>query len=998
MTSGAARLYSKSTSELASVMEKTNLFNRLLKSLSEDQGFVTPGSGGVIHLTPYLSLIVAILYMMAADDEISDQECNHLLSVFGGDQQILQRALKYVESKSVDEFLAEVPEVVEGENRLCILLNVCDSSMSDGEFAKSEMILFSRMLSVLGYDRNSFKPYFETISLKNKHSVFGDVIDAAGGEMTPSRALVVSMLYMMSVDGDMAKEEIGHINSVLRGSKNVLPEALKYVKRTKFPDFMSAVSSILNHQQKSCILVNVVDCMLSDGRVDRLEQDLFRRMLAGFNIAESDFKKHFSHLTIKNDRPVDIRKASKSDKKGEVIRNTINTDEQKQFADGSAGAVKEATKAAPTSMPATKMANDIVNKLEKNVESFQSQAESAGGMNLMAANARAAENDSAADTMSSSAKKALLESGKNQVKKSPNTSAAAGASSRKADGPMDDRRQQLRNAQGVSDIRNLSDAEGGESDTRRLRDGQGVSEKRNLRDAEGGESDSRRLRDGQGVSDKRNLRDAEGGESDSRSLRDAQGVSDIRNLRDAEDGESDSRSLRDAQSVADKRNLRDAEDGESDTRRLRDAEGAIDRRSARDSQGESDMRRSRDAEGDVDIRSARDAKGDSDMRRLRDAEGEAERRELADGDGDDEKRQLRNAKGGGGKRHLRDADGESDLRRTSDGDGDFDLRAAEDGSAGPKSRHLRDATSGGGKKLTDSDSENEVIVLQDDQGAHDAESHLNVRMDYLKTWTGSLKDNLDEFEAIDASHTSKRATALEMVTIRPDRPAVLALALTNSPVQTITQAREDDIAIRPLARNIDMTERHQQIATESATAPVVDKTRKVLAALTTGLIITQGFSSYGLSEAQNTFMTNQMMASTTHMSVETLTVQQGAFNMTADLMDHIVSKNEGYSSDLRELSKTSAETYRTQAQKIESGTEGNESKPSLKDKIKVYENKSAIQLLKLKWFGLANGILMLGFFLSFFGLFFKSKMSVTGSSVVFILGTLVTLNGFFLFI
>ncbi len=48
-------------------------------------------------------------------------------------------------------------------------------------------------------------------------------------------------------------------------------------------------------------------------------------------------------------------------------------------------------------------------------------------------------------------------------------------------------------------------------------------------------------------------------------------------------------------------------------------------------------------------------------------------------------------------------------------------------------------------------------------------------------------------------------------------------------------------------------------------------------------------------------MTNQLMASTTHMSVRTVTVQQGAFNLTADLMDHIVAKNEVYSSDLREL-------------------------------------------------------------------------------------------------
>ncbi len=568
----------------------------------------------------------------------------------------------------------------------------------------------------------------------------------------------------------------------------------------------------------------------------------------------------------------------------------------------------------------------------------------------MAANARASENNSNSAPTASPEKKTSSEPDKNQVKKSANTSAPDISASQRADAPKDDRKLKLRNAQGMSDIRNLRDAEGGESDTRRLHD------------AEGSESDTRRLRD------------AEGGESDTR------------RLRDAEDGESDTRRLKDAQGASDLRNLRDAESGLSDTRGLRDAKG------------DSDIRRQRDAEGDSDIRSSRDADGDSDMRRLRDAEGEAETRQLKDGEGDSDKRQISKGKSGVKKHHLRDAEGDSDLRKTSDGDGEVDFRKSEDSKAGAKSRQLRDATSGGGKNLNDSDFGNEVIALRDDQGANDPELQLNARMGYLKSWTGSLNDNLDEFESIDVSHTNKRAMALEMVTIRPDRPAVLTLSLVKPSIQTNTQSQENDIVIRPLARNFDMTERQQQIAIDPVTAPVVDKTRKVLAALTTGLIITQGFSSFGLSEAQNTFMTNQLLSSTTHMSVETLTVQQSAFNLTADLMDHIVLKNEGYSGDLRELSKTSAETYRTQAQKIESGADGSESKTSLKEKIKVYENQSAIQLLKLKWFGLANGILMLGFFLSFFGLLFKSKMSVGGSSVVFILGTLVTLNGFFLFI
>ncbi len=699
--------------------------------------------------------------------------------------------------------------------------------MSDGDFSKSEMILFSRMLSSLGYYKNSFKPYFDTISLKNKHSVFGTSADTSGGEMTPTRALVVSMLYMMSVDGEMAKEEIGQINVVLRGSKNILPEILKYVKRTKFPDFMNGIIPVLNHQQKSCILVNVADCMLSDGRVNRLEQDLFRRILAGFGVSEAHFKKHFSHLAIKNDRPVDIRKASKAEKKGVVIRNSINTDDEKKFADAGKAAPNKTIKVSPTFGAAAKMAHEIVNQFEQSVDAFESQAASSGGLDVMAANARASESNNISGALASPSKNGPHESDTNQPKKSGNTSAAAGSCRSAASGPMDECKHRLNDAQGVAETRNLHDSKNGEADTRQLRD------------PKNGEVDAPQLRDANGgVPDKRNLRDAEGG------------ASDQRNLRDVEAGQSDSRRLRDGEGEgdADIRRSGDAE-GDADMRRLHDSDGASDIRSSRDAGSNADMRHLRDGEGDSDIRSARDGKGDSDRRRLRDAEGEADGRQQSDAEATADTNQLRDAKARRDKRHLRDAEGESDLRQSSDGDGDVDLRAAEDTSAGAKSRNLRDAASAGGKKLSDSDYESDVVTLQDGQGTQDSDSHLHVRMDYLKSWTGSLKDNLDEFESIDARHTDKRATALEMVTIRPDRPAVLALAVTNSSIPITAQARQNDIVNRPLARNFDMTERTQQIANESAIAPGVDKTRKALAAVTTGLIITQGFSSYGLSEA-----------------------------------------------------------------------------------------------------------------------------------------------------
>jgi uncharacterized tellurite resistance protein B-like protein len=905
--SEAAHRTSMPTCELAPVMEKTNLFNRLLKSLSEDKGFVSPGSGGTVHLTPYLSLIVAVLYMMAADDEISEQECNHLLSVFGGDQQVLQRALKYVESKSVDAFLAEAPALVDTDSRLCILLNVCDSSMSDGDFSKSEMILFSRMMSQFGYDKNSFKPYFDTLSLKNKHSVLGASVDTVAGELTPPDALIVAMLYMMSVDGDIAKEEIGQINVALRGSKEALPAALKYVKQTKFPDFMSQVSPILNHQQKTCILINVADCMLSDGRIDRLEQDLFRRMLKGFGLTEENFKKHFNHLVLKNDRPVDIRMASKSDKKSEIIQNTISTQDSMQFADEAVGSASENIKASSASAPGDRMAHEIVNQIDKNVEAFEFQTRLSAEVDLVAANARAADNKNADVTKPTAAKKLSIDAVKKSEKKS---------------------------AQGLSGAP-PSDARSGATTAQAKRNND------------------------QAV--------AAGYETGS-----SEAQAELRRLRDGE--------------------------GESDTRRLRDGEGDLDTRRLRDGEGDTDIRRLRDGDGDVDARRLRDADGESGRRRLQDGEGDEDRRQLSDAEGTADQRDLAKKQAARKKHHLRDAEGPSDLRRTSDGEGEIDFRTANDASADAKGRHLRDAKEGSTKKLRDSDAGIDASSSHDADDEQDVDSPLHVRMDYLKRWTGSLKDNLDEFDSIDPRHANKKASALHMVGVRPDIPAMLMLALTKPSIAVATSPVNNAVATMPWTGSFDMTEKNQAIATESAMMPGVDKTRKMLAVLTTGLIITQGFSSYGLSEAQNTFMTNQLLSSTTHMSVQTLTVQQGAFNLTADLMDHVVSKNESYSSDLRELSKTSAETYRTQAQSIESGTEVTAGKPSLNDKIKFYDNQSAIQLMKLKWFGLANGILMLGFFMSLFGLFFKSRMSVTGSSIVFILGTLVTLNGFYLVI
>ena len=165
-----------------------------------------------VRLTPHLSIVVAILYMMAADGDISDRESSQLQSVIGADAETLHRAVAYAETRSVDQFLQDAPPVLDAKSRLCLLMNVCDSLMADGELSSTELQLFDRLVAALGHTKASFQPYFDAIALKDRVSVLGDFDAAASSaELTPPKVLVVSLLYMMSADGSMGEEEIGRL-------------------------------------------------------------------------------------------------------------------------------------------------------------------------------------------------------------------------------------------------------------------------------------------------------------------------------------------------------------------------------------------------------------------------------------------------------------------------------------------------------------------------------------------------------------------------------------------------------------------------------------------------------------------------------------------------------------------------------------------------------------------------------------------------------------------
>jgi len=123
-------------------------------------------------LTSRLALATGLLYMMASDGDIEAEEVGQLQSVVGGDQELVNSAIKYLRSVKYDQFLADAAGILSEKQKLCLLINMADSLMSDGRAEQSEQQAFGKALSQFGLTEDQFKPYFDTIAIKNNRSIF----------------------------------------------------------------------------------------------------------------------------------------------------------------------------------------------------------------------------------------------------------------------------------------------------------------------------------------------------------------------------------------------------------------------------------------------------------------------------------------------------------------------------------------------------------------------------------------------------------------------------------------------------------------------------------------------------------------------------------------------------------------------------------------------------------------------------------------------------------
>jgi uncharacterized tellurite resistance protein B-like protein len=124
-------------------------------------------------LTPRNCLAASLIYCMGADGEMDQEEIGHLLSVLGprATREMLDAALRYCRATPADQFAAAAAQKLRPEQKLCILLNMIDSAMSDGEAEPGEQQLVMGFVQSWGISQAELEPHFRSLTAKNDRSV-----------------------------------------------------------------------------------------------------------------------------------------------------------------------------------------------------------------------------------------------------------------------------------------------------------------------------------------------------------------------------------------------------------------------------------------------------------------------------------------------------------------------------------------------------------------------------------------------------------------------------------------------------------------------------------------------------------------------------------------------------------------------------------------------------------------------------------------------------------
>jgi len=119
--------------------------------------------------------------------------------------------------------------------------------------------------------------------------------------LTPTSALVAAAITVIASDGVIDEQELFDLQKIVRGDRNTIETATKFIQGTPIPETIEKVAGVLNEKQRLTTMAILLDLAMADGILAGNEQKLLQMYMEKFGISEQTLKPVIDAIALKND-------------------------------------------------------------------------------------------------------------------------------------------------------------------------------------------------------------------------------------------------------------------------------------------------------------------------------------------------------------------------------------------------------------------------------------------------------------------------------------------------------------------------------------------------------------------------------------------------------------------------------------------------------------------------------------------------------------------------
>ncbi|MCK4983590.1 MAG: TerB family tellurite resistance protein [Victivallaceae bacterium] len=184
--------------------------------------------------------------------------------------------------------LADISQLLLNQEAFCAVLSINAGDVVNLKISSAEIPNAELMLENFESCREIKEQFTETVPQ--------DV--AEGQQISPLLGLAVILMFVATVDDDIADEEQEFIKRFCDFDNELYDKAYDYYRKHTFEDTIGALA--LNGQQKMCYLANIIELAMVDGVFDSREQKMIRRFSNAADLTESEVRTIRDVLLMKN--------------------------------------------------------------------------------------------------------------------------------------------------------------------------------------------------------------------------------------------------------------------------------------------------------------------------------------------------------------------------------------------------------------------------------------------------------------------------------------------------------------------------------------------------------------------------------------------------------------------------------------------------------------------------------------------------------------------------